>query len=376
MAKKDYYEILGVPKDASEDVIKKAYRKLAQKFHPDKNPGDKSSEEKFKELAEAYEVLGDKEKKKKYDQFGHAGLRGGSNEMSAEDAFYEFARRHSQFQGFGGGHRPVRGSNLNIRIALSLMETLTGVDKKIKIDREVMCEDCEGNGSLDGDSFDVCADCGGTGMQTRVIRNGNIMMQQSFSCHSCGGAGQKIKDTCKKCKGQGFSTIKDTIEVTIPKGASRGHALTVPNAGNAPRGGYGQNGNLIIEIDEIEDENLKKDGVNVIYDLYVSYADAILGTTDVEIPTIEGVAKITLEPGTENGKILRLKGKGLPDISSGALGDQFVYVNIFIPKNISEEDKKILEKIKKKQSFNPSKEDTKHLKGIFHRIREYFMLHE
>jgi len=375
MAKKDYYEILGVPKDASDDVIKKAYRKLAMKYHPDKNPGDKASEEKFKEISEANEVLSDDEKKKKYDQFGHAGSGGGS-EMSAEDAFYEFARRHSQFGGFAGGQRVPYGSNVTICVALSLMETLNGVKKNIRLDREVMCEDCEGNGSLGGDSFDVCAGCGGTGQQTRVMRHGNSVIHQTFTCQSCGGARRKIKDACKKCKGQGFSVTKDTIEVTIPKGAFRGHVLTVPNAGNSPRGGYGHNGNLLIEIDETEDENIKRDGVNVVYDLYIGYADAILGATEVEIPTIEGTAKITLEPGTENGKILRLKGKGIPDVTSGALGDQFVYVNIFVPKNISEEDKKILEKIKKKQSFNPGKEDIKHSKGIFHRIREYFMLHE
>lgn len=373
MSKKDYYKLLGVERDASEEVIKKAYRKLALQYHPDKNPDNKEAEEKFKEIAEAYEILGDKDNKLKYDQLGHAG--NGSEGMSSEDAFYEWARRQSQFNGFAGGNRGVRGGNLSVRIPLSLMEILNGATKKIKLDREVTCEDCDGNGSLDGDSFHVCTDCNGSGAQTRYARAGNMVMHQSFTCQTCGGAGRRIKDACKKCKGKGFSIVHDTIEISIPKGAIRGHALTVPNAGNAPRGGSGPNGNLIIEIDEIEDELLKRDGMNVIYDLHVSYADAILGASNVEVPTIEGVAKITIEPGTENGKILRLKEKGIPDISSGALGDQFVYVNIFVPKQVSEDDKKLLEKMKKKSSFKPGKEQLKHAKGIFHRIREYFMLH-
>jgi molecular chaperone DnaJ len=373
--KKDYYEVLEIGKDASEDVIKKAYRKLALKHHPDKNPDDKSAEDRFKEIAEAYETLSDPQKKSKYDKYGHGNSGAGrhSSGMSGEDAFYEFARRHRG--DFSGGRGQVRGENIRIQISLSLSEILKGATKKINLDREIMCEDCEGNGSHEGDSFNNCSDCGGSGMQTRVFRNGNMAFQQSFTCNSCGGTGQIIKEHCKKCTGKGFTVSKENIDLIIPKGAVRGHILNVPNAGHSPRGGYGQNGSLLVEINEIEDEQLKRDGANVIYDLHIGYADAVLGVSGIEVPTIEGSAKINIEPGTENGKILRLKGKGVPDISSESIGDQLVYVNIYVPKKVTDEESKILEKMKKKSSFKPGKEQLKHSKGIFHKIREYFMLH-
>lgn len=375
MSKKDFYKVLGVERGATADVIKKAYRKIALDNHPDRNPDNKAAEERFKEAAEAYEILGDAEKKNKYDQFGHAGK--GASGMSAEDAFHEFAKRHRDFAGFGraGNAGQVRGENIRVQVTLTLSETLKGTTKKVKLSKEVACEECDGNGSLDGDSFDNCSECGGSGMQTRVFRHGNAAFQQSFTCQLCGGSGQLIKEKCKKCVGHGFTLTNETVDLVIPKGAVRGHVLNVPNAGHSPRGGFGHNGSLLVEIQEEEDDNLKRDGANVIYDLHIGYADAVLGATGIEVPTIEGSAKINLEPGTENGKILRLKGKGIPDISSDSIGDQLVYVNIFVPKKVTEEESKILEKMRKKSSFKPGKEQLKHTKGIFHRIREYFMLH-
>jgi molecular chaperone DnaJ len=371
---KDYYKILGVEKGASEEDLKKAYRKLAVKHHPDKNPNNKEAEEKFKEINEAYETLGDKDKKERYDRNGSSDSRHQRSyyDMNSDEMMREFMRRHSDFG--GGGRRVNRGQDLRVRFSLTLLEILNGAEKKIKLQRSIFCDDCNGTGANGGDSFDACSDCGGSGMQTRSFRNGGAVIHQSHMCASCSGAGKRVKDKCKKCKGDGCSVINDTIEVSIPKGAVRGSHFTVQGAGNAPRGGPGIYGDLLIEIDEIEDENLKREGANVVYDLFISYADAILGSS-AEVPTIEGKAKINIESGAENGKILRLTGKGIPDISNGTIGDQLVYVNIYVPQKISEDERKLVEKLGKKPGFKPDNNKTKHYKGIFHRIKEYFMLH-
>lgn len=385
MAKRDYYDILGVSRNADADEIKKAYRKLAIKYHPDKNPGDKAAEDKFKEAAEAYEVLSSAEKKQRYDQFGHAGGAssasgyggGGPGGMNMEDIFSQFGDIFGGggFDGFfggggssRGGRRMQKGSNLRIKVKLTLDEIANGVEKTIKVQKMASCKTCGGTGAKDKSSFANCGTCGGAGSVRRVQNTILGQMQTTTTCPTCHGEGQTISAKCTSCHGEGVERAEETISINIPAGVVDGMQLSMTGKGNAaPRGGIP--GDLLILIEEVEHKQLKRDGINIIFDLYISFIDAALGTS-IEIPTIDGKARIKIEPGTQAGRILRLKGKGIKDINSYQKGDQLVHVNIWTPKSLTRDERMILEKLQESPNFkpNPDKND----KGFFERMKEYF----
>jgi molecular chaperone DnaJ len=384
MAKRDYYDVLGVAKNASAEEIKKAYRKLAIKYHPDKNPDDKAAEDKFKEAAEAYEVLSNPEKKQRYDQFGHAGNAAGAGGfggggMNMEDIFSQFGdifggggSPFDSFFGGGqssrGGRRVSRGTNLRIKVKLSLEEIAKGTEKKIKVNKQVNCSSCDGSGAKDKSSFHTCRTCGGSGAVRRVTNTILGQMQTTSTCPSCNGEGTEITAKCGTCHGEGLMRGEETISIQIPAGVSEGMQLSMSGKGNAaPRGGVP--GDLIILIEEIPHETLKRDGNNIVYDLHISFADAALGSS-VEVPTIDGKAKIKIEPGTQGGKILRLKGKGIPEVNSYHRGDQLIYVNIWTPKALSKEERETLEKLQDSPNFKP--QPGKSEKSFFERMKEYF----
>ncbi len=382
MAKRDYYDILGVPKNASADEIKKAYRKMAIKYHPDKNPGDKPAEENFKEAAQAYEVLSNQEKRQRYDQFGHSGTQGGfgggGGGMNMEDIFSQFgdvfgggSPFESFFGGGGqsrGGRRAARGTNLRIKVKLTLEEIAKGAEKKIKVNKQVVCQTCDGSGAKDKSSFHTCGTCGGAGSVRRVTNTILGQMQTTSTCPTCNGEGTTITSKCNTCHGDGVVRGEETITINIPAGVSEGMQLSMGGRGNAaPRGGTP--GDLIILIEELIDEQLKREGNNVIYDLHISFIDAALGST-VEVPTIDGKAKIKIEPGTQGGRILRLKGKGVPEVNSYHRGDQLVYVNIWTPKAVSREERELLEQLQQSPNFKP--QPGKNEKSFFDRMKEFF----
>jgi molecular chaperone DnaJ len=382
MAKRDYYEILGVSKSAAADEIKKAYRQMAIKFHPDKNPGNKEAEDKFKEAAEAYEVLSDADKKAKYDRFGHQAMGGGGGYsgggMNMDDIFSQFGdvfgdgHPFESFFGGGGqrrgGKRQRVGSNLRIKVKLTLQEIATGVEKKLKVNKQVACKTCNGNGAKDQSSFKNCGSCGGSGQVRKVTQTFLGQMATTATCPSCNGEGTVVTSSCGSCKGTGRSEGEEVITVNIPAGVADGMQLSMSGKGNAPERG-GIPGDLIILIEEIEDPDLKRDGNNIIYDLYLNFADAALGT-QVEIPTVSGKVKLKIDAGTQAGKILRLRGKGLPEVNSGYNGDQLVQVNVWTPKKISAEEKTMLEKLRVSENFipKPDKSDS----GFFDRMKEFF----
>lgn len=386
MAKRDYYEILGVAKGASEAEIKKAYRQMALKYHPDKNPGDKSAEEKFKEAAEAYEVLSDQQKRSRYDQFGHQGVGGaaggGGAGMNMEDIFSQFGdifgggHPFESFFGGGGGGRSSggrrtvnRGTNLRIKVKLTLEEIAKGVEKKIKVNKAIACKTCHGSGADSGSgSFTTCTTCQGSGQVRRVTNSFLGQMQTITTCPTCNGEGQIIANKCKTCHGSGVQQGEEVISINIPAGVAEGMQLNVSGKGNAAeRGGIA--GDLIIVIEEIEHEHLQRDGDHLIYDLYISFIDAALGTS-IEIPTLEGKAKIKIEPGTQAGKVLRLKNKGIPVLNSYSRGDLLVNVNVWTPQQLSTEEKKMLEKLRDAENFQPR--PGKGDKSFFERMKEYF----
>jgi molecular chaperone DnaJ len=380
--KRDYYEILGVSKNATKDEIKKAYRKQALKFHPDKNPGDKSAEEKFKEAAEAYEVLSNDEKKGRYDRYGHAGMgnqgRGyGGHDMTVEDIFSSFGDIFGDaFGGFGGfsssrrggGRRVTKGSNLRVKVKLNLQEIATGAEKKIKVKKYVPCTTCNGTGAADSNSHSDCTTCHGSGHVTRITNTLLGQMQSTSVCPSCGGEGKIITKKCATCYGEGIVEKEEIIKINIPAGVGKGMQMTVAGKGNAPRRG-GVDGDLLVVIDEEEHEDLLREGNDLIFNLFISVPDAITGT-HVEVPTVEGQVKIKIEPGTQPGKILRLRGKGLPEVNGYGRGDLLVNVNVWIPKNLTREEMKIIEKFGDSDSFTPKPD--KDDKGFFERMRNYF----
>jgi molecular chaperone DnaJ len=379
MSKRDYYEILGVSRDASADEIKKAYRKLALKYHPDKNPDDKPAEEKFKEAAEAYEVLSNPDKKSRYDRFGHQGVggaggAGGFGGMNMEDIFSQFGDIFGGFGGGfsgggrGGGRRVNRGSNIRIKVKLTLEEIVNGAEKKVKVNKLVSCAPCSGTGAQSSSSYTTCHTCGGTGHVTRITNTILGQMQTSSTCPTCEGEGRMISEKCRHCHGEGVVRGEEVIKINIPAGVEEGMQLSMSGKGNAAKRG-GIPGDLIIAIEEVEDENLKRDGNNLFYDLYISFMDAALGTS-VEVPTVEGKAKIKIDPGTQPGKILRLKGKGLPSVNSYGRGDLLVNINIWVPKTLSKEEQKMLENLKESENFKPQPD--KREKSFFSRMREYF----
>ena len=382
MAKRDYYEVLGVSKDASQAEIKKAYRQKAIKYHPDKNPDDKEAEEKFKEAAEAYEILSNDDKKSRYDQYGHAGL-GGANGfsgggMSMDDIFSHFGDvfggfgGFGNFGGFGGGGRSSRrvnrGSNLRVKVKLNLEEIANGVEKKIKVKKYVKCTDCRGTGAAKGSSFSTCSTCRGTGQVTRIANTFLGQMQTSSTCPSCGGEGKIITNKCPKCAGEGIVRDDEIISINIPAGVAEGMQLSVSGKGNAARRG-GVNGDLIIVIKEENHPELVRDGNDLLYNLFLSFPQAAIGTT-VEIPTIEGKVKIKINPGIQAGKILRLKGKGIPEVNGYGKGDILVKVNVWVPKNLSKEEKKMLEKLDSSENFAP--DPSKNERTVFEKMRDYF----
>ncbi|HWK58327.1 MAG TPA: molecular chaperone DnaJ [Parapedobacter sp.] len=381
MAKRDYYDILGISRNADQAEIKSAYRKLAIKYHPDKNPDNKEAEEKFKEAAEAYEVLSNAEKRQRYDQFGHAGGASGGfggGGMNMEDIFSQFGDIFggggSPFESFFGGggqrsgRRVAKGTNLRIKVKLTLSEIAKGAEKKIKVNKKVVCSTCDGTGAKDKSSFNTCRTCGGTGAVRRVTNTILGQMQTTSTCPTCNGEGVEISAKCTACHGDGLMRGEETISINIPAGVSEGMQLSMSGKGNAaPRGGVP--GDLIILIEELPHESLKRDGTNVIYDLYINFVDAALGTS-AEIPTIDGKAKIKIESGTQGGKILRLKGKGVPEVNSYHKGDQLVYVNVWTPKALSSEEKELLERLRSSPNFKP--QPGRNEKTFFERIKEYF----
>lgn len=386
MAKRDFYEILGVPKNAEENAIKKAYRKIAMKYHPDRNPDNKEAEEKFKEAAEAYEVLSDPDKRARYDRFGHAGVGqnsggfGGRGGMTMEDIFSQFGdifgEGGSPFESFFGGgggrgrtrSRGQRGSNLRVKVKLTLEEIANGVSKKIKVKKQVSCKTCSGSGAKDSNSVSTCSTCRGSGYVRQVRSTFLGQMQTTVACPNCNGSGQMITAKCGTCKGEGRSMAEDTIELEIPAGVAEGMQLSLQGKGNAGAMG-GPNGDLLVNIVEIEHPQLQRDGMNLIYELYLNFADASLGTS-VEVPTIDGKVKIKIPAGTQAGKIFRLKGKGLPAVQSYGKGDQLIHASIWTPKKLSDEERKLLEKLKKMPNFDP--QPGKSEKGFFDKMKDYF----
>lgn len=385
MSKRDYYEILGVSKDSSADDIKKAYRKVAMQYHPDRNPGDKAAEEKFKEAAEAYEVLSDADKRSQYDRFGHAGMsnngRGFSGNPNMEDIFSQFGDIFGEdifgsfFGGGGGGGRRggqrargTRGSNLRIKIKLTYEEIAKGVTKQVKVKKYVGCTTCGGSGAKDKNSVQSCGTCGGSGQVRRVSNTFLGQMQTVTTCPTCNGEGTTITHKCGACKGEGRVYGEEMVELNIPAGVQEGMQLSVGGKGNAGERG-GSAGDLIVLIEEEPHKELHRDGINVVFELHISFPDAVFGT-QVEIPTIDGRAKIKIPAGTQSGKIFRLKGKGFPAVNSYEKGDQLIFVNIWTPQHVSSEEKSQLEKMNDSQNFKPQPEKSD--KTFFDRVREMF----
>jgi len=385
MAKRDYYEILGVSKNASADEIKKSYRKVAMQFHPDRNPGDKASEEKFKEAAEAYEILSDPDKRAQYDRFGHSafspgrGGGGGTHGMNMDDIFSQFGDIFGEdmFGNFFGGGRSgssrgrsggVRGSNLRVKIKVNYEEIANGTTKTIKVKKYVNCSTCGGSGARDKHSSQTCGTCGGNG-QVRKIQNTFLgQMQTVTTCPTCNGEGTIIVNKCTACKGEGRVYGEETVTLNIPEGVQDGMQLSMSGKGNVGERGGGS-GDLIILIEEESHPQLHRDGLNVAFDLFISFPDAVFGM-QTEVPTIDGRAKIKIPPGTQSGKIFRLKGKGFPSINSNEKGDQLIQVNVWTPQHITPEEKNILEQMQDSQNFQPKPDKSD--KSFWEKIRETF----
>ena len=384
MSKRDFYEILGVSKSASADEIKKAYRKVAMQFHPDRNPGDKAAEEKFKEAAEAYEILSDQDKRSQYDRFGHNAFGpgrggGGFSGMNTEDIFSQFGDifgddMFGNFFGGGGGRnrggrtKGTRGSNLRIKIKVNFEEIAKGTTKTVKVKKYVSCGTCNGSGAKDKNSVQTCGTCGGNGQVRRVQNTFLGQMQTVTTCPACNGEGSTISNKCTACKGEGRVYGEETVTLEIPAGVQDGMQLSMNGKGNVGERG-GPSGDLIILIEEEEHEFLQREGLNVAFDLYISFPDAVFGT-QVEVPTIDGKAKIKIPAGTQSGKIFRLKGKGFPGINSYEKGDQLIHVNVWTPQHVSSEEKHILEKMQDSQNFQPHPD--KNDKSFWEKIRETF----
>lgn len=382
--KRDYYEVLGVSKNASADEIKKAYRKLAVKYHPDKNPGDKEAEEKFKEAAEAYSVLSDADKKAKYDQFGHAGVEGAGPDFSGgfgnlndilNDLFgggFGGFSGFGGFGGFGGGQRQqrvFRGRDIRVRVKLTLDEIAKGVEKEISIEKSVPCTECGGKGAKNSSDIKTCPACNGTGEVQRVT---NSFLGQTITrstCQQCGGEGKIISNPCKQCSGSGLVRKRETIKVRIPAGVEAGMQLTLQGQGHAAKNN-GVNGDLLVVIEEQEHPNLRREGNNLFYTKIISVPEAILGG-ETEIPCLDGNYRIKIEPGTQSGTTVRLRGRGLPTVNGyGGTGDLYVKFAVWIPKKLGKEEKAAMEALRDKGSFRP--DPTKEEKGFFDKLKGLF----
>ncbi len=383
MTKRDYYEILGVSKNASADEIKKSYRKVAMQHHPDRNLGDKEAEEKFKEAAEAYDVLSDADKKARYDRLGHAafapgsGFGGGMNtedifshfgDVCGEDIFSNFFGGGARRGGGGQGSRGVRGSNLRVKLKLDYEEISKGVTKNIKIKKYITCHTCNGSGAKDKGSVQKCNNCSGSGQVRKVTNTFLGQMQTVTTCPVCNGQGTTITAKCNTCKGEGREYGEETVSVDIPAGVQEGMQLSLSGKGNAGERG-GAQGNLMILIEEEPHKELQREGLNIAYELHISIPDAVFGT-QAEVPTIDGKAKIKIPPGTQSGKIFRLKGKGFPEVNSYGRGDQLIHVNVWTPQHVTHEEKEILERLNKSPNFSPQPSKTE--KSFFEKMKEAF----
>ena len=384
--KRDYYEVLGVEKNADADTIKKAYRKAAIKFHPDKNPGDKEAEEKFKEAAEAYDVLSNEDKRARYDRFGHAGMNGpcggpggfggfgGAGGFSMDDIFEQFGDIFGgTFGGFGGGRgrgrqRVNRGSDVRITVRLTLKEIAEGVTKKLKLNKVVACEKCGGTGAKDKSAFTTCSQCGGSGYVITVQNSFFGRMQTQSVCPTCQGEGRVIKDKCTHCGGEGTERGDKVVEVKIPAGVAEGMALTLQGMGNAARHA-GINGDLIVVIKEEEHPDFERQGNNLVHNLSISVTTAILGG-DAEVPTIDGRVRISIEPGTQSGKVMRLRGKGLPDVNGRGRGDIIVVVDVVIPTTLTKEERKLVEELSEQPNFKRT--ENRDSQDILTRMKNFF----
>lgn len=387
MAKRDYYEVLGVSKTATDDEIKKAYRKIAIKYHPDRNPGNKEAEEKFKEAAEAYDVLHDQQKRQQYDQFGFnapgGGFGDGGGFSSMDDIFSMFGDifgghgggGFGGFGGFGGGggarRKPqYRGADLRMKVSLTLQEVLTGTTKKFKVKKDVACQHCHGTGAEAGSGSETCPTCHGSGVMSRTVRTMLGMMQTQSECPTCHGEGTVIKNKCTECGGTGVVKGEEVVEVKIPAGVAEGMVVNVPGKGNAGQHN-GISGDIQVYITEEPNDTFVRDGNDVIYNLLLDFPTAVLGG-DVEIPTIDGgKVKIKVEPGTQPGKTLRLRGKGLPSVPGygNGTGDLVVNISVYVPKTLSSDEKKAIEKFRESDNF---KGDKATKKSIFERFKNYF----
>ena len=385
--KRDYYEVLGVDKSASADDIKKAYRKLAVKYHPDKNPGNKEAEEKFKEAAEAYSVLSDADKKARYDQFGHAGVEGAGPDFSGgfgnlndilNDLFGgAFGGGFGGFGGFGGGfsgqrgqrqQRVYRGRDIRVRVKLTLEEIAKGVEKEISIEKSVPCTECGGKGAKNSSDVKTCSACNGTGQVQRVTNSIFGQTVTYSTCQQCGGEGKIVSNPCRSCSGTGLVRKRESIKVKIPAGVEAGMQLTIQGEGNAAKNN-GINGDLLVVIEEQEHPDFRREGSNLLYTKVISVVDAMLGC-EVEIPCLDGKQKIKVEPGTQSGTVTRLRGKGLPSVNSYGTGDLYVKIAVWIPKKLTKEERALFESIRQNESLkpNPTKDD----KSFFEKLKDLF----
>jgi molecular chaperone DnaJ len=384
MSKRDYYEVLGVDRGAGADEIKKAYRKMAVKYHPDKNPGDKGAEDKFKEAAEAYEVLSNADKRAQYDRFGHnmpgaggfgggGGFSGGG--MNMEDIFGQFGDIFGgafgdAFGGGGGqrGRRVNKGSNLRVKVKLTLEEIATGVEKKIKLNKYVGCTTCKGTGAEGGSGFSTCGTCKGQGQVSRVQNTILGRMQTTAVCPECSGEGKIITNKCNVCFGNGIVEGEEVVAINLPAGVQDGMQLSMRGKGNAAARG-GIPGDLIIVIEELDHEHFKRMGNDIYYELFISFPDAVTGT-QLEVPTLDGKVRIKIDAGTQPGKLLRLRSKGLPSIEGHGKGDMLISINVWTPQALSKDEKEIIEKLSQSKNFapNPTKKD----RGFFEKIRDMF----
>lgn len=383
--KRDYYEVLGVDRDASEDEIKKAYRKMAMQYHPDRNKDDPNAEQKFKEAAEAYDVLKDSEKRARYDRYGHSGLHsGGYQEPNFDDISFDdiFSRFSDIFGGeffggdmFGGARGRSRarrstgrpGSDMKLRISLTLEEIAFGTEKKLKVKKQIKCTDCNGTGAQSDSDFETCSTCNGMGEVRQVSRTMFGQFVNVQPCPECNGEGRIIRNKCKTCNGQGRVSGEETVKVRVPAGVREGNYITLRGQGNAGMRG-GEAGDLIVLIEEKEHENFVRDGNDIYYDLLLSVPQAALGT-EVEVPTLKGKAKIKIEPGTQPGKLLRMREKGIQGLRNTGMGDQYVRVNVYIPEELSDEERKKIDELSESENFQPSKKESAK-KGFFSKIKD------
>ncbi|MEX0647116.1 MAG: molecular chaperone DnaJ [Balneolaceae bacterium] len=388
MSKRDYYEILGVDKNAGDAKLKKAYRKLAMKYHPDRNKGNADAEKKFKEASEAYEVLRDPQKRQRYDQFGHAGMNGGGfggasdfGNADFEDIFSRFSDIFgSDFFGgdaFGGGRSQSRrrrgvgrpGSDMKLKVSLSLEEIAGGTEKKLKVKRQLKCDACNGTGAETEADFETCGTCNGVGEVRQVSRTMFGQFVNVQACPACGGEGRIIRNKCSKCAGEGRVKGEDQIKVNIPSGVTNGNYITLRRQGNAGIRG-GEPGDLIVLIEEEEHEHFVREGNDIYYDLFLSIPDAVLGT-DVEVPTLKGKAKVKVEPGTQPGKLLRMRERGIKGLNNSGTGDEFIRVNIYVPKELTPEEESHIRALKGERNFHPDNAEQRE-KGFFSKIKDVF----